>query len=344
MKTGLVCDPIYLKHDTGTHVENSHRLEVIMSHLEKHGTLEELIPLPPRPATVEEVERIHSPEYIAHVQQEALSGGGWLDPDTVVSAASYEAALHAAGGSLTAVEAVMKGDVESAFALVRPPGHHATRHHSKGFCLFNNIAIATRFALDNYSNIDRILIADFDVHHGNGTQEAFYADPHVLYFSTHQSPYFPGTGAFDEIGEGAGKGTTINCPLPAGCGDEEHLKIFQGLLPPLAYRFQPQLMLVSAGFDGHWADDIAMMEMSTGGFAQIVLLLKRLAIELCQGRLVLILEGGYHLLATASSVKATFDTLLGKSEIDDPLGKSEREEMRGVKQYIDKLKKLHCLE
>ncbi|HUX48481.1 MAG TPA: histone deacetylase, partial [Dehalococcoidia bacterium] len=249
-----------------------------------------------------------------------------------------------AGGLLVAVEEVMKGEVNNAFALVRPPGHHAIHDRAMGFCIFNNVAIATKFALSKFS-INRVLIADFDVHHGNGTQDAFYADPRVLYFSTHQYPFYPGTGWMDETGTGEGEGTTVNFPMAAGWGDEEYLRAFNEVLVPAARRFQPRLILVSAGFDAHWADHLAMMQVSVKGFAQMVMILKELAAELCQGRLVFTLEGGYNLQVVASSIKAAFDVLLGNSEIDDPLGKaSMARKPEGFDEHIEAIKRIHHLE
>jgi len=340
MKAGLVYDPIYLEHDTGSHPENSQRLVAIMSHLEKTGLINQATTLSPRAASVEELEMVHAPEYISEIKNKAEGGGGWLDADTVMCPKSYEAALYAAGGDLTAVEAVMKGEVNSAFALVRPPGHHATHNRAMGFCIFNNVAIAAKFALANF-NLERVLIADYDVHHGNGTQDTFYADPKVLYFSTHQYPFYPGTGSVDEIGAGEGKGFTVNFPMTAGWGDEEYLRAFNEVLVPVARRFQPQLILVSAGFDAHWADDLAMMQVSVTGFAQMVVVLKSLAAELCQGRLVFTLEGGYNLQVLASSVKATFDVLMGSSEIVDPLGKSPGGKSEGFEEHINRIKRIH---
>ena len=343
MKAGLVYDPIYLEHDTGRHPEKSQRLVAIMSHLEETGAKEKLTLLSPRPASIEELETVHAPEYVSEVKSKAERGGGWLDSDTIMCPRSYEVALYAAGGLLTGVESVVKGEIDSAFVLVRPPGHHATRNRAMGFCIFNNVAIAAKFALSNF-NLSRVLIADFDVHHGNATQETFYADPRVLYFSTHQYPFYPGTGWMDEIGTGEGEGFTVNFPVTAGWGDEEYLRAYNEVLVPVARRFQPQLILVSAGFDPHWADRIAMMQVSVSGFAQIVLVLKRLADELCQGRLVFTLEGGYNLQVAASSVKATFDVLLDSSEIVDPLGKSTRVRHEGFDQHIERIKKIQHLE
>jgi acetoin utilization deacetylase AcuC-like enzyme len=341
VKAGLVYDPIYLKHDTGDHVENADRLVDAMSHLKETGTKERLVSLPARPATQEELEMIHSPEYIAYVRSKAGQGGGWLDADTVMSAKSYEAAIYAAGGLMVATEAVIKKEVDSAFALVRPPGHHATRDRAMGFCIFNNVAIAAEFALRKL-NLNRVLIVDFDVHHGNGTQDAFYADPRVLYFSTHEYPYYPGTGAPEETGTGKGEGTTLNFPMAGGWGDEEYLRAFNEVLVPVARRFQPELILVSAGFDPHWADQLAMMRVTVTGFVQMAIILKELAAQLCQGRLVFTLEGGYNLRVVASSAKAIFDMLLGNSEIEDPLGKaSMASKPGGFDEHIETIKTTH---
>src|SRR4030042_1941858 len=343
MKTGLVYDPIYLEHDTGDHVENPRRLVDAMSYLKETGIKERLISLPARPASLEELEMIHAPEYVSYVKSKEESGGGWLEPDTVMSPKSYEAALYAAGGVLVAVEAVIKGKVDNAFALVRPPGHHAVRDRAMGFCIFNNVAIAARFALSKF-NLNRVLIADFDVHHGNGTQDAFYADPKVLYFSTHQYPFYPGTGWIDETGAGRGEGTTVNFPMAAGWGDEEYLRAFNEVLVPVARRFQPQLILVSAGFDAHWADHLAMMKATITGFAQMTRILKERGAKLCQGRLVFTLEGGYNLRVVASSRKATFGVLLGNSEIEDPLGKaSAATKPGGFDEHIATIRRIHHL-
>jgi len=342
MKAGLVYAPIYLEHDTGSHPENSQRLVAIMSHLEDTGLMNRVTTLSPRPASIEELEMIHAPEYISEIKNKAERGGGWLDLDTVMCPKSYEVALHAAGGVLTGVEAVMKGEVDSVVALVRPPGHHATRNRAMGFCIFNNVAIAAKLALANF-NLSRVLIVDFDVHHGNGTQDAFYADSKVLYFSTHQYPFYPGTGSVDETGAGEGKGFTVNFPMTAGWGDEEYLRAFNEVLVPIAQRFQTQFILVSAGFDPHWADSIAMMQVSVTGFAQMVAILKKLAIELCQGHLVFTLEGGYNLQVAASAVRATFDVLLDSPEIVDPIGKSSARKPGGFEEHIEKIKRIHHL-
>ena len=322
MKVGIVYNPIYLKHDTGTHIENSRRLEAIISWLEQTGLSQQLTPIKPRAASIEELSLVHDKQHISRVESVARQGGAWLDPDTIVSSDSYEAARYAAGGLITATEAVMDGEINSALALVRPPGHHATARQAMGFCLFNNIAIAAKYALAKY-NLERIGIVDFDVHHGNGTQEAFYDDPRVLYVSTHQYPFYPGTGSVEETGSGTAKGTTVNIPLPSGCGDVEYLQSFDQVIVPAVRRFQPQLILVSAGYDAHWADGIAFMQVSVSGFAQMIRIIKGLADELCGGRLVFTLEGGYNLPALAASINATFNILLDNNKIEDPIGPSK---------------------
>jgi len=342
MTVGYIYDPIYLKHDTGQHVEVAARLEAIIAYLEKTGLTSQLTLIEPRPATVDEIALVHTRGYIKEIEDTAREGGGWLDPDTVMSAGSYQAALYAAGGLIRAVEAVMGGEVSSAFALVRPPGHHATSQSAKGFCLFNNIAIAASYALAEY-NLERILIIDFDVHHGNGTQETFYDNPQVMYISAHQYPFYPGSGDIEESGGGAAKGTNINIPLPAGCGDAEYLKVFEHIIVPATRRFNPRLILVSAGYDTHRDDPLAMMEVSTGGFGQMAEIIKGLADELCGGRLALTLEGGYNLDALATSVKATLDVLLGNNA-SDPLGQSSRNfGAADIDRLIETIKEIHKL-
>ena len=343
MKVGYVYDPIYLEHDTGQHVEIAGRLEAVISHLEQTGLKQQLELIKPRAASTEELSLVHHKQHVSHIQDMAEKGGGWLDLDTVMSPNSYEAATYAAGGVIRATEAVMDGEVGSAFALVRPPGHHATTQRAMGFCLFNNVAIATKYALAKYQ-LERTLIIDFDVHHGNGTQDAFYDRPQVLYISTHQYPHYPGTGSIEETGGGVAKGTTVNIPLPAGCGNAEYLEVFEQVIVPVARRFNPQLVLVSAGYDSHWADGIAQMQVSVAGFARMVSIIKGLADELCSGRLVFTLEGGYNLSVLADSVKATFDVLLGNTEIKDPLGQSPRRfETPNIAPLIKAIKEIHDL-
>ncbi len=343
MKVGFIYSPIYLKHDTGQHPENAKRLMAIMAHLEKTGLKSKLVPILPRPVSMQELSLVHEKQHIARINDVAQKGGGWLDGDTVMSPDSYQAALYAVGGVICATEAVMDGVVDSAFALVRPPGHHAGSGQASGFCLFNNIAVAARHAQNKYK-LERILIIDFDVHHGNGTQAVFYDEPGVLYISVHQYPHYPGTGGTTETGSGQGRGTTINIPLPAGCGDGEYQRVFEQVIAPAAGRFKPQLILVSAGYDAHWADELAMMGLTVTGFARMVKVIKEMAGKLCRGRLVFSLEGGYNLEALASSVKATFDVLLGSPDIEDSLGQSpHRVEAPDITSLIAKIREIHKL-
>jgi acetoin utilization deacetylase AcuC-like enzyme len=344
MATGYVYEPIYLEHDLRGHPENQQRLRTILRVMDDHKMRERLVHIPAVPSTLERLERCHSRGYIEHVQRVAQRGGGHLDADTYVRRASYDAALMAAGGLVEATRAVLDGEVENAFALVRPPGHHALHARGMGFCLFNNVALAARYALAE-RGLDRVFIVDFDVHHGNGTQDEFEADPGVMYVSTHQYPYYPGTGYWNETGHGDGAGSIVNVPLAGGVGDEGFARIMREVVAPAAWRFQPQLILVSAGYDAHWDDPLAYMQLSVGGYAAIARALKDLAGELCDGRLVFTLEGGYHLEALAFSILNTFAVLLGDEDwqLVDPLGPSRRDE-RPVDEVIGRLKQVHGLD
>lgn len=235
-----------------------------------------------------------------------------IDPDTRTSARSYAAAVHAAGTAVASVEAVMGSQARHGFALLRPPGHHAEPDRAMGFCLFNNAAIAAEAA--RRQGAERVLILDWDVHHGNGTQAAFYNRADVLYMSVHQYPFYPGTGSPDEIGAGAGAGSTVNCALPAGQGDSEYGAVCHDLLLPIAREFQPNLILVSAGFDAHRADPLANMSLTERGFAAMCTLIVSVANECCPGRVVLLLEGGYSLQALPASVHACLEVLRGRTE------------------------------
>jgi len=342
MDVAYIYDPIYLEHNQPGHPENAQRLERILHTLERLGILSALSLLHPRPATEAELLRVHTMGHIARVRHVAQSGGGHMDMDTYVSPRSFEAALMAAGGVVQAVERVLDGEIGRAFALVRPPGHHATAGRAMGFCLFNNVAIAARAAL-SHDGVDRVLIADFDVHHGNGTQDVFAQDPDVFYVSTHQYPYYPGTGAATDTGHNGGAGTLLNVPLPAGVGDQGYSRVFGELVWPLAKRFDPDLMLVSAGYDGHWTDPLAHMSLSLAGYAHLQRELVRMADELCDRRIVFALEGGYQLDALAYGVANAAHAMLGYSTLLDPLGPSPHSE-RPLGTLIEDLRELHHLD
>ncbi len=319
MATGYVYHPVYLEHNLPHHPENARRLESVLRLLTEEGVLERLVALEPRPATQAELERVHTAAHIERVRRIAEQGGGHLDADTYLNARSYDAACMAAGGLLVAVEEVLAGRVDNAFALVRPPGHHALADRGMGFCLFNNVALAARHAMA-FPQVERVFIVDFDVHHGNGTQAILEEDPAVFYVSTHQYPYYPGTGHWSEVGRGAGKGTVLDVPLPGGVGDRGYALIWEKLVWPLARRFQPHLILVSAGYDAHWQDPLAAMNLSLHGYAALAHELVAMAQELCEGRILFALEGGYHLEVLAHGVLNAFYALLGEDKVSDPLG------------------------
>ena len=339
LRTAILRDDIYLQHITGDyHPESHHRLEVVYRMLEDEDMQDTFRVLSPRPATREELQLNHSSNYIDQVASTAGRSFCSLDPDTTTSPKSWEAARMAAGGVLVAVDRVMEGEIENAFALVRPPGHHAESNKGMGFCIFNNIAIAAHYARQKHL-LERILIIDWDLHHGNGTQNAFYEDPQVLYFSTHQYPYYPGSGSVDEDGQGKGKGFTVNVPLPGGQGDQDFEAIFKEILKPIATQFKPQLILVSAGYDIYSQDPLGAMDVTPEGFATLTSLIMDMARSSCQGRVVITLEGGYHLDGLRDSVKATIKELRGDSILKG--SKKEGKESSGTKKIIEKVRGLH---
>ncbi len=341
-RTGIVRDGRYLEHvmDTG-HPESPERLKIIYKMLEE-AEMKNLYQLvQPRAATREELETIHSPAYIDLVASTAGKSYYRLDMDTSTSAKSYEAALWAAGGLLEQIKAVLENKLDNGFALVRPPGHHAEWDRAMGFCLFNNVAIGARYALQTYA-LQRILIVDWDVHHGNGTQNSFYEDPQVLYFSTHRYGFFyPGTGGAKEVGKGKGEGFNVNVPLSTGADDTVYGNIFEKFLKPIAQEYQPQLILVSAGFDTHQNDPLGGMEVTENGFARMTQVLMEIAESTAQGRLVLTLEGGYDVSGESRSVKAVLRELTQTSSLDkkDFLEK-ERVNYPRIEKFLIQLKEI----
>ena len=308
--TGIVRDERYLAHHMGPgHPESPRRLEAIHAMLDREPGLP-LKKIEPRPATREEIEAIHAHEYYGYIASTAGCEYVSLDQDTAATARTFETALLAAGGMLAAADAVLSGEARNALALVRPPGHHAETNQAKGFCFFNNVAITARHLLQT-RGLSRVLIADWDLHHGNGTQHAFYDRRDVLFFSTHQSPLFPGTGSWDETGWGDGQGYTVNVPLRPGKTDGDFRFLYRNLLGPIAEAFEPQFILVSAGFDIGRGDPLGGMRVSTAGFAALAAELKSLAETLCGGRLVLVLEGGYDLPVLAAGGRSVLGQLAG---------------------------------
>ena len=332
LPTALVTSDLMLEHLTPPgfpeRPERLRRAKALIEQLLESGAIpaEQVLRLPPRAATEEELAAVHELAYVErirdfgeHLTLDAMQGGPRIKrfaTDVYVSPGSYEAAIYSAGSALVALDAIAEGRARNGYALVRPPGHHATAAQGMGFCIFNNVAVAARYAQRRYG-WQRVLIVDYDVHHGNGTQDIFYDDPNVVYFSTHQYPWYPGTGASNEIGEGAGRGATINVPLPAGSGWSVYDPIFRQVLWPLADRFKPDVVLLSAGFDAHFKEDpgLGEMQLCNPDFSDLTLEVIEIADRYCDGRIVAVQEGGYHLETLSSCAATVLVALMGSDKV-----------------------------
>jgi acetoin utilization deacetylase AcuC-like enzyme len=315
--TLLYSDPYFFAHETGAHPERAERIRRIGPRLDALGLAARCVRPEWQPASRPRLERIHAPRYIDEIWAIAKSGGGELDADTVVSSASYDVAISAAGAACDAAERVVRGEDTQALCIVRPPGHHALARRAMGFCLFNNVAIAARTALDELG-LDRVLIVDWDVHHGNGTQAAFWEEPRAGFLSIHRYPFYPMTGLRDETGSGPGLGSTLNLPVPFGISRHDYRAAFSDALEAFAARLRPQLVFVSAGFDTHRRDPVGNLGLETEDFAPLTGAVLDIAAAHAGGRVVSVLEGGYDPDATAESVVLHLETMLQRGEIGRP--------------------------
>ena len=336
----LYYDPLFLGHDTLTHPESASRVEACLRLIEDSGIAAQLERPRCRDATLDELSRIHTATHIERMRTIGERGPVMVLADTIANQGTYDAAVRAAGAVMGATESVVQGDLDSAYCLTRPPGHHAVATAPMGFCFFNNVAVAARHATD-VLGVERVAIVDIDIHHGNGTQDAFFDDPRILYVSTHQYPYYPGSGHWRE----AGDGTTLNLSLPGGCGDAEYTLLLDEVIAPKVRAFRPQLILVSAGYDAHHADPIdgSLMRLSCAGYAALVSGLRTLALELCEGRIVVALEGGYNLTALSWSVRNSIEALLGDLPTPDPIGPAPAARSPDLMELVSGIKTLHSL-
>ncbi len=332
-----------LKHTLDGHPENASRIVAVTELLERWGVFQDLTMVEPEEARIDQLNRVHSAGMIEAIREQCSMGGGRLDADTYATRDSFKISRLAAGAVCVAIDKILSEAHQNGLALVRPPGHHAEFNRPGGFCLINNVAIAARHAQDVHK-IERILIIDFDVHHGNGTQNIFYADPTVLFVSLHlYHPYFyPGTGSPDDIGNGPGRGANVNIAFGPGAGDGWYNAAFREVLHPIATTFKPELILVSAGFDAHWIDPLASASLSLGGYAELTQQINDLARELCQGRLLFVLEGGYHLDALAFGVLNTVFALINQDKVVDPIGSAPNPE-KDMSKVLSLLRRLHLL-
>lgn len=336
-KVGIVLDKLYVDHDNGPgHPETFERVLAIVDMLNYTKMMDEVVRIEPRNATKEEITLVHTPEHYDKIASTKGKPKVFLDADTTTCAVSFDAALRAAGGTISAIDSVLEGEVDRAFPIVRPPGHHAEADRPMGFCLFNNVAVGASY-LTEVKGLERVLIVDWDVHHGNGTQHIFEDSSKVLYFSTHQFPFYPGTGAGEEVGEGEGKGHTVNVPMDPEMGDNEFIKIFDEILKPVIEQYKPQFILVSAGFDIFFEDPLGGMKVSPEGFAKLTRQLTDQADQICDGNITFLLEGGYNLDGLWISTKEMLEELLDKKRSDYNIGDSETK----ADNLIENIKKIY---
>ena len=329
LQTGYIIDERFVNHrPPDGHPERPARIETLIEVMNAYRR-EGVVRLEPRLATEEELLLNHDGALVEQVRMTTGRGAFAFDADTYASSDTYETACLAAGGLLAMVDAVVSGEVDNGFVLVRPPGHHAEADRAMGFCFFNNVAIAARYLLKK-DGVERVLIMDFDVHHGNGTQRSFYAVDDVMYISTHQFPFYPGTGAAEEIGVADGIGFNVNVPFPAGFGDDEHVAAFKHVIDPVARQFDPDFVLISAGFDAHHTDPLAEMRVTGAGFAAMTRMLLSIAMDHAQGRCAAVLEGGYSLDGLRESVPAVFDALGGTNLAHEPVRAGAEETVAAV--------------
>lgn len=325
MTTAYITHPLYEEHNLAEHPEHAGRIRAVWQRMEETGLIAQVKALEAVEATREQLLAVHTPDYLRVLEMTSgFERTVRLDADTYITPRSYEIARLSAGASILAVDQIFSRQATNALAACRPPGHHAVAERGMGFCLLSNVAIAARHAQQAYG-LERVMIVDFDVHHGNGTEAIFYEDPSVLFISTHQSPLYPGTGMINDIGAGKGRGTTINVPVPPGTGDASFRAIYEEILWPAAQRYQPQLIIVSAGFDAHWLDPLAGLKLTLSGFYHISRELVQMAESFCEGRIVFSMEGGYNLDALSYGMCNVIRALLHQ-EAHDLLGSANRPE------------------